>query len=428
MRYFKKFARSKQVTLATIALQDELPGKTQDPFYESQENHNLIGVANIFLEVLFHDVRLDYHTPIISQQGEVAGRLQVEISRISGQFPQDRICEAASESSTDSNSSSELDDYSGGSSHITCRVTIKQATGLPLSLSHFVFCQYMFWGHPEPIVVPPMVNPELPNSNCIAGQRDSLAFKFDHTKDFTVPITEEFMEHAAGWNLFAVFCVLYFNEIVLTYVHVFFLFFAEGALSIEVWGHRSAGFSRSKPGWEVEQQQLAKARSLADRWSELTRKIELWVEIQELNEQGEYAPVEVTVKQDKRQKDKQDTYTGKSNCDVFAKQFSEIVRTSVVVVVVSGGTYQLRQGQQRRIQVRVKPVQNSGTLPIICQSILNITVGSVIVRAQYQPPLDSYQDEDLTILRDKWSDALMRRRQYLDQQIQKLINKQGNVV
>lgn len=176
--------------------QDEIPGKTQDPFYESQENYNLIGVANIFLEVLFHDVRLDYHTPIISQQGEVAGRLQVEISRISGQFPQDRICEAASESSADS-TSSEPEDYSGGSSHITCRVTIKQATGLPLSLSHFVFCQYMFWGHPEPIAVPPMVNTELPNSN-FTGQRDSLAFKFEHTKDFTVPITEEFMEHATG--------------------------------------------------------------------------------------------------------------------------------------------------------------------------------------------------------------------------------------
>nr|XP_012228437.1 PREDICTED: kinesin-like protein KIF13A isoform X2 [Linepithema humile] len=341
------------------AIKDEIPGKTQDPFYESQENYNLIGVANIFLEVLFHDVRLDYHTPIISQQGEVAGRLQVEISRISGQFPQDRICEAASESSADS-TSSEPDDYTGGSSHITCRVTIKQATGLPLSLSHFVFCQYMFWGHPEPIAVPPMVNAELPNPNC-TGQRDSLAFKFEHTKDFTVPITEEFMEHAT-----------------------------EGALSIEVWGHRSAGFSRSKPGWEVEQQQLAKARSLADRWSELTRKIEVWVEIQELNEQGEYSPVEVAVKQD----------------------------------TCTGGIYQLRQGQQRRIQVRVKPVQNSGTLPIICQSILNIAVGSVSVRNRLQIPLDSYQDEDLSILREKWSDALMRRRQYLDQQIQKLINKQ----
>lgn len=79
--------------------------------------------------------------------------------------------------------------------------------------------------------------------------------------------------------------------------YIYFFLFAEGALSIEVWGHRSAGFSRSKPGWEVEQQ-LAKARSLADRWSELTRKIELWVEIQELNEQGEYSPVDVVVKQD----------------------------------------------------------------------------------------------------------------------------------
>lgn len=49
----------------------------KDPFYETQEDHNLIGVANVFLESLFHDVRLDYHTPIISQQGEVAGRLQV---------------------------------------------------------------------------------------------------------------------------------------------------------------------------------------------------------------------------------------------------------------------------------------------------------------------------------------------------------------
>ena len=58
-------------------LQDEAQQKGLDPFYESQENHNLIGVANIFLEVLFHDVKLDYHTPIISQQGEVAGRLQV---------------------------------------------------------------------------------------------------------------------------------------------------------------------------------------------------------------------------------------------------------------------------------------------------------------------------------------------------------------
>lgn len=330
------------------------PLPTEDPFFESQQNHNLIGVANIFLECLFHDVTLDYHTPIISQQGEVAGRLQVQLERIQGYLPQDRICEASSDNSVDS----QEDDDTKDKAEITCKVTIKQASGLPLSLSNFVFCQYTFWGHPDHEVAAPV---DTPDKNYLPDQKDSMSFRFDHSKNFVVPITEEFLEH----------CL-------------------EGALSIEVWGHRSAGFSRTKPGWEVEQQ-LAKARSLADRWSELTRKIELWVEIQELNDQGEYSPVEVSLKSDK----------------------------------ATGGIYQLRQGQQRRIQVRVKPVQNSGTLPIICQSIIKIEVGSVLERSRLQKTLDSYQEEDLSILREKWSDALKKRRKYLDEQIKKLIDKQG---
>lgn len=307
-------------------------------------------MANIFLEVLFHDVKLEYHTPIISQQGEVAGRLQIEISRIAGQFPQDRMCESASDSSQDSRD----DEYEKDVTYnqVTARVSIKQASGLPLSLSNFVFCQYTFWGHESTVV--PVVNQDRLTHD------QNPSFMFDHQQDFTVAINEEFLEHCA-----------------------------DGALSIEVWGHRSVGFSKNK-GWEVEQQQ-AKARSLADRWAELSRKIEIWVEIQELNDNGEYAPVEVTARAE----------------------------------MLTGGVYQLRQGQQRRIEVRVKPVQNSGTLPIICQSIVSIAVGSVNTRSRLQKPLDSYQEEDLTILRDKWSEALGRRRKYLDQQIQKLINKES---
>lgn len=160
----------------------------------------MIGVANVFLEALFHDVSLDYHTPIISQQGEVAGRLQLEITRISGQFPQDRMCESASESS---HGSRDEDDYDkeDNQNTVTCRIAIKQANGLPLSLSNFVFCQYTFWGHQEAVV--PVVNADLPAPN------QNMTFNFDHTKDYTVNVTEEFFEHCA-----------------------------EGALSIEVWGHR----------------------------------------------------------------------------------------------------------------------------------------------------------------------------------------------
>ena len=41
-----------------------------DLFFEV-ECHTLIGVANVFLECLLHDVSHEYAAPIISQQGEV---------------------------------------------------------------------------------------------------------------------------------------------------------------------------------------------------------------------------------------------------------------------------------------------------------------------------------------------------------------------
>lgn len=58
-----------------------LYGKRGDPFYEAQENHNLIGVANVFLECLFCDVKLQYAVPIISQQGEVRTHQPLENDR-----------------------------------------------------------------------------------------------------------------------------------------------------------------------------------------------------------------------------------------------------------------------------------------------------------------------------------------------------------
>lgn len=218
-----------------------------DPFYESQENHNIIGVANIFLEVLFHEVKLEYHTQIISQQGEVAGRLQIEISRIDGQLPKDRMCESASDTSQDSRDDEFEKDITYN--QVTARVSIKQASDLSLSLSNFVFCKYTFEGHESTGV--PVVNQD----RLTHDQND--AFMLRYTQNYAVAINEVFLEH----------CV-------------------DGVLSIEVWDHQSVRFSKNK-GWEVEQQQ-AIARSLADRWAEVSRKIKIWVEIQELNKNGEY--------------------------------------------------------------------------------------------------------------------------------------------
>ncbi|XP_054157934.1 kinesin-like protein KIF13B [Oppia nitens] len=340
-----------------------------DPFYELQENHHLIGVANIFLDVLVHDVILDYNVPIISQQGEVAGRLHIEFGRIAGHLGErmaDASMETMSQCSGYDNSGTEVD--GSGRNQVVLRVTIKSARGLPISLSNFVFCQYSLWGFHDSTVVPSNVDTTTitaskdPFNRTTNGeQKEELVFQFNHQKEFAIPLTEEFLEHCT-----------------------------DGALSIEVWGHRVSGLSPLKPGWGVADAQLKICRSLADRWAELKRKIELWVEIQEINDNGEYNAVEVSAKMG-------DTETG--------------------------GVYQLRQGQQRRLAVKVIPVQNSGTLPVICESIKSISIGCVCVRLQCQKPLDSYQDEDLTVLREKWTEALARRRDYLDDQIKRLINK-----
>ncbi|VVC92448.1 unnamed protein product, partial [Leptidea sinapis] len=221
--------------------------------------------------------------------------MKVELSRVSGQFPQDRICEAASDGSGD------LRDDDEGSDHGT-----QQATGLPPSLSHFVFCQYAVWGGADTVVVPPHVAADTPPAQAAptSPRHHLLTFKFDHRRDFAVPLTEEFIEHCA-----------------------------EGALSIEVWGHRSAGFTHVG-NWEVEQQQLAKARSLADRWSELTRKIELWIEIHELNDQGEYAPVEKLVNMSASLKSERDMEREQS----LVEQWVSLTEERNAVLVPSAGS------------------------------------------------------------------------------------------
>ncbi|XP_075682712.1 kinesin-like protein KIF13A isoform X3 [Rhinoderma darwinii] len=347
--------------------------KKGDPFYEAQENHNLIGVANVFLECLFYDVRLQYAVPIISQQGEVAGRLHIEVMRVTGVVPECLVGDDSSENSSESGSF-EIIDNSGEIIYrpkkLTCRVKIKEATGLPLNLSNFVFCQYTFWDQPEPTVAPPMVNPDMPSPRSKEAQ---FTVRFAHSKDYLVNITEEFLE-----------------------------FISEGALAIEVWGHRCAGNGRSL--WEIDSLH-AKSRTLRDRWNEVTRRIEMWISIYELNENGEYMSVELHQAKD----------------------------------VNTGGVFQLRQGHSRRAQVTVKPVQNSGTLPLMVEAILSVSIGCISARStklqrgldSYQKDddvggddMDSYQEEDLNCVRERWSDALIKRKEYLDEHIQKIINKQ----
>ncbi|XP_040283090.1 kinesin-like protein KIF13B isoform X2 [Bufo bufo] len=330
-----------------------------DPFYDEQENHSLIGVANVFLESLFHDVKLQYAVPIINQKGEISGRLHVEVVRISGDIDE-RI---AGGEDGDASSDSKTQERK-----LVCMVKVLQATGLPQHLTNFVFCHYTFYDEPEPIIVAPEVDPST--SSPISKEPQCMVV-FDHSKEFSVNIAEDFLDYLV-----------------------------EGALAIEVYGHKASDPRKNPALWDLGIIQ-AKTRSLRDRWSEVTRKVELWVQILELNENGEFCPVEVSAAKD----------------------------------VQTGGIYQLRQGQSRRLQVEVRSVQDSGTLPLIEDSILSVSVGCVKIahtktgRSQdgHQDggeDIDSYQDRDLDRLKRKWLNALTKRQEYLDQQLQKLVSRQ----
>ncbi|KAB0361352.1 hypothetical protein FD754_005508 [Muntiacus muntjak] len=329
-----------------------------DPFYDEQENHSLIGVANVFLESLFYDVKLQYAVPIINQKGEVAGRLHVEVMRLSGDVGE-RI--AGGDEPVDASLDKETQE-----NRLVCMVKILQATGLPQHLSHFVFCKYDFWDQQEPVIVAP----EVDTSSSPISKEPQCMVVFDHCNEFSVTVTEDFIEHLS-----------------------------EGALAIEVYGHKMNDPRKNPALWDLGIIQ-AKTRSLRDRWSEVTRKVEFWVQILEQDESGEHRPVEVAPAKD----------------------------------VPTGGVFQLRQGQSRRVQVEVKSVQESGTLPLMEERILSVGIGCVQVRAPRSPKahepvheeeedMDSYQDRDLERLRRKWLNALTKRQEYLDQQLQKLVSK-----
>ena len=102
----------------------------EDPFYETTESHNLIGVANVFLGCLFHEVVFDYYTPIISQQGEVAGRLQVQIQRTTGGFTNmDRMGNTEGNQETNNSEGNRLGNGEENGNAVTVKVTVKQASG-----------------------------------------------------------------------------------------------------------------------------------------------------------------------------------------------------------------------------------------------------------------------------------------------------------
>ena len=195
-----------------------------DPFYDSVESHSLIGVASVYLSCLLADVGLEYSAPILSQDGRVVGKLLVELKRIGGVFPQDRVAQASDpDPSTSSSTNTSVEE---ARMPITVRLQVKSVVGLPPALAHFVFCQYRFPGDPSITVIP-----SLATGTRVLG-REAADFTFEYARDITRASSEDFLEVCE-----------------------------EQAVAIEVYGHKERGAFTAREAMD----QRRKEATLAER-------------------------------------------------------------------------------------------------------------------------------------------------------------------
>ena len=161
-------------------------------------------------------------------------------------------------------------------------------------------------------------------------------------------------------------------------------FCREGVLTIEVLGHRTTAVDFR----EFNQSTTIDNSNISERkWARLRSFVSLSAKILELNVEGEHMPVELKE-------------SAQSLC---------------------GGTYQLKQRHGRKIQISVQNVQSSGRTEL--GSIQSVEIGSVIVRAKQDVPLDSFQEQDFNIMKERWGQMLLLRKDYLDSEMKILMDK-----
>jgi kinesin family protein 13 len=334
-------------------------------FTKSQSYYfNLIGVANIFLDVLSYEAAIpfEYYVGIINQQGELAGRLKIKLEVLSPIKLNENSSSQDEEENQQDLNSKKLVKY---------RFNIIEAIELPINLNNLVFCQYKFWSQSEPTIVRSVKESSNKNSKSLNNYSSYSTVKFDHEKEFEIEVNEDFNEY----------CL-------------------DSALSIEIYSHRhinpTNGILADKTQLEKIEKlnKMAKFQSLVDSWSELSKSYELNVKILELDNEGSWSPVEVKPHQ----------------------------------LNLTGGIYQLKQGQSRQISVNINQVKPksvmhyNGTLFYLePHKIDKISVGCVYgTNIGLQAPLDSYQEVDLNKLRNKCRTILENRKSYLHVQIKSL--------
>ena len=233
-----------------------------DPiFTETESYYKLIGVANLYLDILFSDtcIPFEYDIPIINQQGEVAGKLNVKLQRLL--ILNKKESSPSDEQKSDDDSPS-TESYLTTKGWLKFRLSINRAYDLPVNLNNLVFCQYKFWCHNRPTIV-----------SC-KDSTDS-AVLFDYETEFSLDMNDDYFDYCLDGGFLSIEVVAHRTDIAKSMTD-------NSSRELKVYNERLSRLN-----------QLTKFHSLVNAWSEVSRSFEVDVRILELNAEGSWSPVEV---------------------------------------------------------------------------------------------------------------------------------------
>jgi kinesin family protein 13 len=389
-------------------------GQPVHPPYIFSGSHELIGVANVYLDCLQHGIQAELEAGIVNQDGRLSGSLRLLLltepalegvprdhgspegtkDAAPGKDPRRSLLAAATSSGSSSSvggaaahfgarsrsgSQSQLAALGGVTSpgggmgarplregdRLRLVLRLVEAVDLPVSLAHQVHVRSSSppsADHPENV----LPNDEVDHS---AGTC-RMGFPLDSERLFSLPVTEGLLDDLQ-----------------------------RRPVAFHVYGHTSHDdqqepfVMQSVPGEnpvrEREQLRQVEHTALAQRWRKHTTHLLATVTVLETNDNGVFAPVFALVKADA---------AGNHVC-------------------------RLREGASRRLLVEVKHANGA---KVNITGIRRVMVGDVCVLDRGKlgaHPIDSYRDDDLALVKRRFEEILQARKDHLEENVRLLMAK-----
>ncbi|OAF71254.1 hypothetical protein A3Q56_00959 [Intoshia linei] len=295
-----------------------------------------LGMGNMYLVALLYDLPFMYHVPVINEEGEIIGKIEIGIGR--------RIVDNI-DSCFYEDSSTEMEDGIENKLHngmsVEISISISEIFDVIPHKHNYLSIKYQFWDIKSDEFIE-----ALPN-------KTGSKFYINNNQKFQISVTDEFLEYLS-----------------------------ECAMSIAVYGKNSADNTKIDSNCNINAGLIEdKLKVLNEQWVEISKKMDVKMEIFEITSNNIYEHVEM--------------------------EYDKCIE--------SGGLFNLNLGASQHIKITVNVAEDDkSSLPLIINDIETAMIGSICIKNVNETQLDSYQDIDLKIIHQKWTDALDHKREILE--------------